>query len=64
MRSCARLRSLVSDSTRFSNREIADRMFLSPRTVETHLSGAYRKLGVANRRELLIWASEGGTLED
>lgn len=46
-----------------SNREIADRMFLSPRTVETHLSGAYRKLGVSNRRELLIWASEGGTLD-
>ncbi|NGN69562.1 AAA family ATPase [Streptomyces sp. A7024] len=35
-----------------SSREIAARLFLSPRTVEYHLYKAYPKLGIANRREL------------
>ena len=35
-----------------SNREIAEALFLTRRTVEMHLTGAYRKLGVAGRGEL------------
>ncbi|WP_419996765.1 helix-turn-helix transcriptional regulator [Streptomyces boninensis] len=35
-----------------SSREIAARLFLSPRTVEYHLYKAYPKLGISNRREL------------
>lgn len=35
-----------------SNREIADRLFLSPRTVGNHLYRAYPKLGVRTRGEL------------
>jgi DNA-binding CsgD family transcriptional regulator len=35
-----------------TNREIADELFLSVRTVESHLSSTYRKLDVRSRTEL------------
>jgi DNA-binding CsgD family transcriptional regulator len=35
-----------------TNREAAARLFLSPKTIEVHLSRAYRKLGVRSRTEL------------
>ncbi len=35
-----------------SNPEIAQALFLTIKTVEGHLSGAYRKLDVRSRREL------------
>jgi len=35
-----------------SNREIAEALFITTKTVETHLGRAYRKLGVASRRDL------------
>jgi DNA-binding NarL/FixJ family response regulator len=35
-----------------TNRQIAEALFLTRRTVELHLSGAYRKLGITGRAEL------------
>jgi len=41
---------LASDG--LTNRQIADRLFLSPRTVSSHLYRSYPKLGVAGRNQL------------
>jgi DNA-binding NarL/FixJ family response regulator len=35
-----------------SNRDIAQQLYVTPKTVELHLRNAYRKLGIASRREL------------
>ena len=38
------------------NRQIAERLFISPTTVTHHLSSIYSKLGVTDRLELVIYA--------
>ncbi|MFE4171449.1 response regulator transcription factor [Streptomyces sp. NPDC056909] len=37
----------------YSNRQIAETLFLTVRTVEFHLSSVYRKLGISGRRQLV-----------
>ena len=43
-----------------SNREIADDLFISPKTVEHHVSAILGKLGVATRAEAVAAAEHGG----
>ncbi len=45
--------ALVGDG--LSNAAISQRLFLSPRTVETHVAKLLQKSGVANRSELRTW---------
>ena len=51
----AEVLALVAD--RLTNAQIASRLFISIRTVETHVSSLLRKLGASNRRELAAAAA-------
>ena len=44
-----------------TNRQIGDRLFLSPRTVSAHLYRSYPKLGVASRNQLRHVIARGST---
>jgi two-component system response regulator DesR len=46
-----------------TNREIAERLFLSPHTVKEHTSALYRKLKVRNRAEAVQRAQRLGLIE-
>ncbi len=45
-----RVAAMAADG--MTNREIAQALFVTPRTVEVHLSNAYRKLGISSRSQL------------
>ena len=42
----------------YTNREIADRLYLSENTVKTHLRRLFHKLGVSNRTQAAMVATE------
>jgi DNA-binding CsgD family transcriptional regulator len=46
-----------------SNQEIADRLFVGRRTVETYVSEALAKLGFTSRSQIAVWAVESGLVE-
>jgi DNA-binding NarL/FixJ family response regulator len=45
---------------RLSNAEIAERLVVSVRTVESHLDHIYSRLGISSRADLARWVSDGG----
>lgn len=45
-----------------TSKEIAERIFISPRTVETHRHNILKKLGIPNAAQLSSWAKEKGYL--
>jgi DNA-binding CsgD family transcriptional regulator len=59
-----RVAELVVDG--LSNREIASRLYMSPRSVEAHLTKIYRQYGVRSRAQLVValTASTGGAQLD
>jgi DNA-binding NarL/FixJ family response regulator len=51
---------LVADGS--TNREIADRLFLSVRTVERHIGNIYAKTGIHDRRAARRYALHHGLI--
>lgn len=45
-----------------TNKQISDRLFISPRTVQTHISSILNKLDLENRSQLVRFAYEHGYL--
>ncbi|WP_416238386.1 helix-turn-helix domain-containing protein [Synechococcus sp. CCY9202] len=45
-----------------TNQEIADRLMISKRTVDNHVSNIFTKTGVKNRVALLNWAMDNGKI--
>jgi DNA-binding NarL/FixJ family response regulator len=44
----------------YTYKEIAEALYVSPKTIETHVSDVLRKLQLSNRHELTRWAVDRG----
>jgi DNA-binding NarL/FixJ family response regulator len=44
----------------YNNRQIADILFISEHTVKVHIRNIFRKIGVADRTNAVLWAIERG----
>jgi DNA-binding NarL/FixJ family response regulator len=51
---------LVVEGKGAMNKDLAERIFISERTLRNHLTTIYQKLGVANRLELYVYATKHG----
>jgi DNA-binding CsgD family transcriptional regulator len=47
----------------FSDRQISDELFVSPRTINAHVRNMLAKTEAANRVELAMWARDSGIVE-
>ncbi len=47
-------------ATGMANRDVAARLVVSERIVESHVRNALGKLGLSNRTELAAWAARNG----
>ncbi len=55
--SSAELRIMERLAEGLTNKEIAAQLFLSPRTVDSHVASMFRKLGVRSRTQLAVIAT-------
>ncbi|MEW6555425.1 MAG: response regulator transcription factor [Actinomycetota bacterium] len=46
----------------YSNRQIADILFISEHTVKVHIRNIFRKIGVVDRTNAVLWALERGVV--
>jgi DNA-binding NarL/FixJ family response regulator len=46
----------------YAYKEVAKELFISIKTVETHVSAVLRKLQLSNRHELSRWAADRGVV--
>ena len=52
-------RLLAADAS-MTNREMASRLYISVRTVDTHVAHVLRKLGLTSRAQIAVWAATHG----
>jgi DNA-binding NarL/FixJ family response regulator len=57
------LEVLVMVCNGLANNEIAEKLYISPKTVEVHKSNVFKKAGVKNSAQLVIYAIKNGFIE-
>jgi DNA-binding NarL/FixJ family response regulator len=57
------LEVLIMVCNGLNNTEIAEKLFISPKTLEVHKSNVYKKTGVKNSAQLVIYAIRKGFIE-
>lgn len=45
----------------YSNQDIAEKLFISPNTVKTHVSNLYKKIDVKSRVQAILWATQNNS---